>query len=435
MLARFLLAVLLLSSIPAAAQTQWNSADISASVTLGASNTTATSGAAGDRGVRAVDPQTSGKYYFECQLTVQGSTHTNCGVASDYAWFPTIGSLGSYAMVVYRDGSIWRGGSNRGSVGASVGTGDWIGIAVDFTNGNFWARKNAGNWNNNGSADPSTNTGGLTLNIPSTSTLGVISASVALPLYPVAVMGANNDKVTANFGATAFAQAVPSGFTSGWSTNPITSPTGWYPNASYNSTYSGNQNLTAGGTVSSLASQVNYNRSTGKYYVEFIADRQSGTTYAVGIVNTSIFPYNVGADNNGISYVANSGIVRRNNATQATYSTWTTGDVISMAVDLDNNRIWFRKNGGDWNGSSSNDPATNTGGVDISALGKPLRPVWAVSGGPASGTDSVTGKFGYYHFSYAVPSGFTAGWPIDGPQYTLPPIRGVGAGIPIPTHH
>jgi hypothetical protein len=421
MMKRLLLSALLpiAGIVPALAQTTaWNTADGTGSITYSGSNLIVTSSAAGSKGTRGADPQTSGKYYFECKLTVQASGSTACGVGSDYAWPTTVGSNGNYAAVCYKGGSCWIGGSTPGGVGATLGTSDVIGLAVDLDNKKFWARKNASNWNNNGSADPATNVGGFTLTIPSTATLNVGASNLALPVYPIAVMASSGDQVTANFGATSFAQSVPSGFTSGWPTSTI-STTGFYANASITATISG---LTASTTAGSTAASGNYNRSTGKYYIEWSVGRQSGSTYGFGLINNTAVAYNAGSDNNGIVYIGSSGIVKRNNATQATYSTYTTNDIVSMAVDLDNNTFFVRKNGGDWNGSALNNPATNTGGQDISALAKPLRPIWVEPSAPASGTDSVTALFGSLAFHYAVPSGFTAGWPVTGLQI------GTGAG-------
>lgn len=67
----------------------------------------------------------------------------------------------------------------------------------------IWYRVNGGNWNANPSANPSTNTGGVSL-----------AAVAGVPLFAVGLVnaGATNDNQTANFGATAFANAAPAGF-------------------------------------------------------------------------------------------------------------------------------------------------------------------------------------------------------------------------------
>jgi hypothetical protein len=49
--------------------------------------------------------------------------------------------------------------------------------------------------------------------------------------------------------------------------------------------------------------------------------------------------------------------------------TYTAGDTVAIAWDIDNKKVWWRVNGGAWVGSLSagDDPATNTGGFDTAA--------------------------------------------------------------------
>jgi hypothetical protein len=72
----------------------------------------------------------------------------------------------------------------------------------------IWFRKNGGLWNGNGTADPATNVNGATI---TGATGGGSSAAPALIFD-----GTSAEAYTANFGASAFAGTVPSGFTSGW---------------------------------------------------------------------------------------------------------------------------------------------------------------------------------------------------------------------------
>lgn len=76
--------------------------------------------------------------------------------------------------------------------------------------------------------------------------------------------------------------------------------------------------------------------------------------------------------------------------------------------------IWFRKNGGIWNNDASADPATNTGGIDLSAIsGQTL-----YATGQGTGDALQTFNFGASSFSFSVPAGFTAGWPHSGGGFT-----------------
>ncbi len=90
----------------------------------------------------------------------------------------------------------------------------------------------------------------------------------------------------------------------------------------------------------------------------------------------------------------------------------TTGDIIGVAADLDNHKIWFRKApSGNWNGVAigSSDPASNLGGASLTNYN-------ATTLAPALGFDAIlnnqfwTANFGQNAFTGTVPSGFTSGW-------------------------
>ena len=63
-------------------------------------------------------------------------------------------------------------------------------------------------WNNSGTANPATGTGGVTLT----------QFGAGKALYPAFGPWGTNDKMTANFGQNAFTGVVPSGFTQGFGT-------------------------------------------------------------------------------------------------------------------------------------------------------------------------------------------------------------------------
>jgi len=175
----------------------WNSADLS-NVTLSLANLRAT--ATGTGGVRATTGRTTGKYYFEQTFTTIGS---NPSVGLALATASLTGSPGTgIASVVRFTGNITVNGVATGNSLAIIGGGDVIGIAVDLTSTpkQIWFRKNTGNWNGSGTANPATGVGGIDISSISTG-----------PLFPI-FFGTNLDAMTANFGASAFTGAVPSGF-------------------------------------------------------------------------------------------------------------------------------------------------------------------------------------------------------------------------------
>lgn len=90
----------------------------------------------------------------------------------------------------------------------------------------------------------------------------------------------------------------------------------------------------------------------------------------------------------------------------ATWASWKTNTTnIGIAVDTVNKKMWARINGGQWDNNASDNPATNTGGVDISALLlTPLTPVVTFRN---SGGGQITGQFASGSWSFAAPSGFS----------------------------
>jgi hypothetical protein len=146
------------------------------------------------------------KGYFEITVTsvTSGGVVGVVGEIHDFdngAGYP--GGL-QYSMGWATNGAISEWSTGAGTV-ATWTTGDVLGIAVDRTQSNdtFYFRVNGGNWNNSGSADPATNTGGIT---------GFGNLTSRAALYPSVKTEASNSTYVLNAGRTAFANAAPSGF-------------------------------------------------------------------------------------------------------------------------------------------------------------------------------------------------------------------------------
>jgi hypothetical protein len=187
--------------------TTWNPSDKSSNITLTNANLRANPTTTADGGVRSTTSQTSGaKFYFEVTGNGTGGTNTGCGITTSASALGSIGSAAaSSALVFQNSGNIWINGSNTSvSVGA-IGTGT-VSFAIDLANARLWIRRSGGNWNNSGTANPATNTGGL-------------SISALFPTNPAFAVATFNTSTafnyTVNFGASAFAFAVPIGF-SAW---------------------------------------------------------------------------------------------------------------------------------------------------------------------------------------------------------------------------
>jgi hypothetical protein len=198
----------------------WDPATAS-NATLSNGNLTLTStGGSTDHGahVASTAGKITGKYYFEVTLTTDaGGGNSGFGVGTTASTYAGMGLNATSGGLCYVNGSIYANGSNTGSTINNPATGQVVGIAVDLTAHKIWFINQTApgvnypalplsGWNgdvSNGSGhNPATGVGGMTL--PS----GTI--------VPFATFNASGNVYTANFGASAFSGAVPSGFTSGW---------------------------------------------------------------------------------------------------------------------------------------------------------------------------------------------------------------------------
>jgi hypothetical protein len=157
--------------------------------------------------------------------------------------------------------------------------------------------------------------------------------------------------------------------------------------------------------------------STGKWYWEIKS--VSGSSIMLGI--SSLFSTSasdqLGESNNQYSY-NDSGLIRNNGSTLATYSSYTTNDIIGIALDATNNKFYVSNNGTFQN---SADPSAGTGGISISQTSSGTG-FWFPAGGDGN-TPSITLDFnfgnpiftissgntdgnGYGNFEYAPPSGY-----------------------------
>jgi|SRR5580765_939846 len=189
----------------------WDPATVS-SVTLSGGNLIATNTgkAPTNQGasVGAADAKTAGKYYFEATfITITGGGNLGVGVGTTASTYSGLGNSATTGDNGLGSGAIWANGANTGiSVGA-YSNAQIAGVAVDLGARKIWFRHSpSGNWNNNASYNPATNTGGIT-----------IPAGTMVPFVTFGGSGgAANNVVAANFGNAAFSGAVPSGFTAGW---------------------------------------------------------------------------------------------------------------------------------------------------------------------------------------------------------------------------
>jgi hypothetical protein len=391
------------------ANTVWSAADSSRGVTLSGGNLIATSAGATDRGVRGADEKTSGKYYVEYRYNTSAGGDTGAGFAEGLADLNS--SLPFSAIkgaIAYRSGNVWIGGGNQFNIGAAPTSTDRVCMAVDFDNHKVWFRLNGGNWNASGTDNPATNTGGFSIG-------GTGAHGGVIRYFPAAVFNATSDQITANFGDSAFAQAVPSGFTAGWPVNASIPADVFDVDQSGTAVALSNTSHTATLSTNAAGGAVNQRyRSGGKFLVATTMSsiNTGGGTASSVCLGTVVSSYSSeGSSTESIAYLP-SGVVKLNGSTVVTIMGYASGDVIYQAIDLDNQKIWYSKNGGNWNNDilANQNPATNTGGISLSTLKLPVVPGFA---GATIG-DAATINNGDSAFGIAVPLGFTKGWTVDG---------------------
>jgi len=109
----------------------------------------------------------------------------------------------------------------------------------------------------------------------------------------------------------------------------------------------------------------------------------------------------IGNSTNGWGYYQTNGN-KVYNGTETSYgASFTTNDVIGVALDMDNGKVWFRKNG-TW--QNSGDPSAGTGEAFSGLSGTIYAMVSIYYHG-----DSITANFGASAFRDSAPSGFNSG--------------------------
>ena len=164
--------------------------------------------------------------------------------------------------------------------------------------------------------------------------------------------------------------------------------------------------------------------STGKFYCEVKATNVTATENTrIGIGDID---YTGTANPNNQSttiYYAGSGNKRIGSSSSSYGSSYTNGDIIGVAMDLDNNKLYFSKNGTWQNSGVPTSGSTGTGAIDISDGYNYcfITEDYASSGNRYMDTNFGNGYFGSTQissagtnasgigiFEYDVPTGYTA---------------------------
>ena len=184
----------------------------------------------------------------------------------------------------------------------------------------------------------------------------------------------------------------------------------------------GNLQLYVAGGWRSLISTIGV--STGKWYAEvkFVSvhsganNAKAGIVALDGTVDEDVAQAHAGGSSTGNNYGYENDATIDSNGSNASYgSTFTAGDIIGVAMDLDNNKLYFSKNGTFQNSGDPTSGSTGTGAISINSDTYGIcasgyygtmalnygSPPYAVSSGNADAN-------GFGNFEYAVPSGYFA---------------------------
>jgi hypothetical protein len=152
--------------------------------------------------------------------------------------------------------------------------------------------------------------------------------------------------------------------------------------------------------------------SSGKYYAEVKIEATPSNNAIVGITGKSMTDTQnyLGKNNYEYGYIGASGN-KINNASFTSYGdTFTAGDIIGIAMDLDNNYLYFSKNGTFQNSGDPTSGATGTGGISITDPTSTTNGFYgfAVSAFDSGGSDIMSINFGNGYFGTTAVSSATS---------------------------
>ncbi len=163
--------------------------------------------------------------------------------------------------------------------------------------------------------------------------------------------------------------------------------------------------------------------TAGKWYGEFKLISEATGESVCGVKNNIENPTTDGLHGTGGFSVASNGDSFNNGSSQGVgnfSATYTTNDIISVALDLDNNKVYFAKNGswtngtGSWNQSSPTGSFTLTSGqtyfMGVGDKSSSQSSTWEANFGypPFTISSGNADANGFGNFEYAVPSGYYA---------------------------
>ena len=351
---------------------------------------------------------TSGKWYWRVQITQESSGYPAIGVHKTtatpaYDGGYIAGDTNGWCILTEgtHNGKPRHNGTN-GSALHTYSNGDYVDVALDMDNGKIWFGRN-GTFDGNpaaGSGEAYSSISGSLVPSMSTSTssYGIIDTSGGTP-------------------PTGFSQYVrtATGVGNHWTLNPL---------ASTDTLTNGNLSFTAAANFTTYVTAPAIPMS-GKWYYEVTAtggDQAIGTSASydayLGLVRTDVaIPTGSHDSNDNLWVIANwnptpSGQKENGSSAGGSYaptSGFGDGSIIMVAIDMDNNAMWFG-NDGTWadsatasdiaNGTTTNAAFTNSSNNSFGS--NQMMPYHGAH------SDLATYNFGATAFAYTPPTGFKA---------------------------
>ena len=209
-----------------------------------------------------------------------------------------------------------------------------------------------------------------------------------------------------------------------------------------NPTFSnGNLRVVSAGGTSNFGGSSTLGVTSGKWYIEAKATVGNGANnYSRNEIGVSGEASNLArlntnlsggsATNSSVYYKSENGNAGINTVDSYTGSTYITGDIIGIALDMDNLKIYFSKNGVWQNSGDPTSGSTGTGAITIPTISSTTDGAYFVVNSDNSGVPDATSEFdfnfgnGYFGttavssagtnasgigiFEYDVPTGYTA---------------------------
>ena len=156
---------------------------------------------------------------------------------------------------------------------------------------------------------------------------------------------------------------------------------------------------------STVQTRANMSRNSGKWYAEFTLTTytfRSGSYPYIGVAQAENFS-NTWVGQSGTAYNGNGHIYRNGSQLETGHATYTQGDVISVAINLDSSppQVWWAKNG---TYIRSGNPSTLTAGVNIEPAS--TSGTYTFTASLYANPGQWDANFGQRAFAYSVPTGF-----------------------------